>query len=131
MCMDFNELGRFVEGELPGRGVWFQSSPAEEGTTDRYGDTILAEGLAIRRAEDSWMVIYFTILEDELAVTDGGDLTAGDLQLYTGFVGSYDEFGQAKAEARDLVEYLPVAEPAAKKLNQDLIFEALDDLEDE
>lgn len=131
MYMDFNELGRFIEGELPDRGLWFQSSPAEEGATDRYGDTILAEGLAIRRSQDSWLVIYFTIIEDELALADGGELTRDDLQLYTGFVGSYDEFGQAKTEARDLVEYLPVAEPAAKKLNQDLIFEALDDLQDE
>lgn len=165
MNVNYNDLARFIGANLPEKGVWFQSSPAESGTKDRYGDAVLAEGLAIRRGQstdtDPWLVVYFTIVE-ELPPTGGQKDPSGQrasgvsdassdecpeeqegssdpdnlnhldhLDLYVGFTGAYDTLADAKREARDLVGYLPAADPAVRALNQDLIFEAIDDLEDE
>lgn len=131
MCMDYNELARFIEGELPGRGIWFQSAASEfgEGTLGQQAPE--AEGLAIRRDDEIYLLIYFSIVVDESLDPDEDIPSTDDLELYAGFTGEYDTLQEAKREAQQLVDYLPRPAFMSNETTRKLIFDAIDELEDE
>lgn len=113
----------------------------------------LAEGIAIRvflrddvqtEGTTFWSVFYFSIWStlptqpraEEIdakrdARTEPEELE--DLSLRIGFNQEYDTLGEAKTEARELVEYLPVPDSVDREANRrmhNMLFAAIDDLQD-
>lgn len=98
-----------IDRELPGEGLWSQSTPIEGGD--------VGEGLAIRRegssAEGSWyLLVYFRMIP--AAVDPAGGMVGGedadDWEIEVGYAADHDTLADAKDEAREILRGLPIPE---------------------
>lgn len=126
--MDYHDFCKLIDRALPGEGVWFQAVPNDDGSA--------SDGLAIRREPAWYLVVYFRVvpsLEPETSGAAGEGISGDDLndwKVEIGYAGDFDSLAEAKREARGLVRHLPRPPFLKHEGAQDLVFAALDDLED-
>ena len=100
----YSGLSARIDRELPGEPLWSQAVPIENGD--------VAEGLAIRRARDHYLLAYFRLLP--AAVSPSGELAGGqnanDWKLEVGYQEPFDTLHDAKDEAARILANLPTPE---------------------
>lgn len=101
----WSEISGKIDRELPGESLWSQAIPIE-------GD--VAEGLAIRRESDYYILVYFRLIPAEVDPSNNTQMTGGqsadDWDLHIGYQEDFDTLEEARREAKQLLENLPVPE---------------------
>jgi hypothetical protein len=121
--MNYTDLCQLIDQQLPGQGVWFQSAATEEAHRGVADGEPEAEGLAIRKLSGYWIVSYFRMVKDPWEEGEGWRLDAG-------YTGEYDTLQQAKAEAAELVRYLPSPAFIDREANRRMILATLEELDE-
>lgn len=105
----WSDLSARIDRELPGEPLWSQAIPLDSGD--------VAEGLAIRRESDWYLLIYFRLLPT--AVSPSGALAGGrsaeDWDVEVGYRGDFDTLEEAKAESQRILADLPTPESLQKR----------------
>ena len=118
MSVDWNDLIRKINRELPGLSLWMHCAPV----LDDDAPTEQGVGLALQResgpggigAPRRWyLVVFFELLPDPRALDDGGSFLRGrgddasDWIVKIGYQGDFDTLQEAIREAKDLAPRLP------------------------
>lgn len=103
----WSDLSNKIDRELPGEPFWSQAIPVE-------GDS--AEGLAIRRAGEGYLLVYFRLLparvdpETPEEMLGEGPFEADDWDLEVGYQEPFTSLQEAKDEAGEILAGLPTPE---------------------
>lgn len=104
----YSGLSARIDRELPGEPLWSQAVPIDSGD--------VAEGLAIRRERDYYLLVYFRLpparedLRRPGEMLSEGPLEAGDWNLEVGYQEPFDTLQDAKDEAERILAGLPTPE---------------------
>lgn len=111
--MDWNDLIRKINRELPGLSLWMHCAPV----LDDDSPTEQGVGLAVQREagpKGRWfLVVFFELLPDPDALDAGGHFLEGrgedpsDWTVKVGYQGDFDTLEEAIGEAKDLAPRLP------------------------
>ncbi len=100
----WSAISNKIDRELPGEPLWSQAIPIENGDID--------EGLAIRREEDHYILVYFQLVPIE--VDPAGEMIGGqradDWDIQLGYQQNFATLQETKEHAKRLLADLPTPE---------------------